>query len=199
MSGRIGSAPDQGEMDTESNMPSEKPVAQRGGVLRSVARTLLWPARRFFDPRIAGLAQAIEVTKDELRALLEADLDASTEAAAVLGQDIDELRNVVGRIEERLMLADGGRVEDMHETTAQLLNYASSHRGFAAQRNLWFNWPVSVTYEPRNVTLGNINERVAEIAYAFRALAGIEPGAEVLTWVRPRVPWLSRLPRSATK
>jgi methyltransferase family protein len=204
----------------EAGSAPEHPTAG-GGLVRAFARALLWPLSRFFDPRISGLAQAIEVTKThlseqsgqtrsevaavaergrqtqhavgELRTLLEADLDAATEAATVLGQGINEVRimaeateTVLGRIEERLtpetfrQLAGDGRVEDLDEAAAGLLNYASSHRGFAAQRNLWFNWPVSITYEPRNVTLGNVNERVAEVAYAFRALSGVEPGAKIL-------------------
>jgi hypothetical protein len=202
----------------------EHPAPGRGFV-RTVTRALLWPLRRFFDPRISGLAQAIEVTNShlsqqvvvqseeirsavaavaerglqtqhaigELRTLLEADLDAATEAATVLGQGINEIRimaeateTALGRIEGRLtpetarQLAGDGRVEDLDEATAEFLNYASSHRGFAAQRNLWFNWPVSITYEPRNVTLGDVNERIAEVAYAFRALSGVEPGAKIL-------------------
>jgi hypothetical protein len=220
--GAQGAEPTRPPTDSGS-APDHSPPGR--GFVRNVARALLWPLRRFFDPRISGLAQAIEVTNShlsqqvvvqseetrsavaavaehglqtghaigELKTLLEADLDAATEAATVLGQGINEVRimaeateTVLGRIEGRLtpetfrQLAGDGRVEDLDEATAQFLNYASSHRGFAAQRNLWFNWPVSITYEPRNVTLGNVNERVAEVAYAFRALSGVEPGAKIL-------------------
>jgi 2-polyprenyl-3-methyl-5-hydroxy-6-metoxy-1,4-benzoquinol methylase len=223
-----GSASDRAEVETQSGTPSDG-LAGRRGLGRSIARTILWPLRRFFDPRIAGLAQAIEVTKNhlsdhvavqsgqireqmqseaaalaergletqhaigEVRALVEADLDAATEAATIVGQGLDELRGLgeateaaLRRIEGRLpsevyrQLADDGRVEELDEAAAGFLNYASSHRGFAAQRHLWFNWPVSISHEPGDVTLANVNERVAEVTYAFRALAGVRPGAKIL-------------------
>ena len=196
------------------------------GLVRTIARAVLWPLRRFFDPRILGLAQAIEVTKGHLseqvvvqseqtraelaaagergflqtqealrdvRTLVEADLDAATEAATVIGQGLTEVRGIaeateaaVGRIEHTLapeafrQLGEDGLVEDLDKTVARILNYASSHRGFAAQRNLWFNSPLSIIHEPGNVTVGNVNERIVEVAYAFRALAGVDPGATVL-------------------
>jgi SAM-dependent methyltransferase len=61
-----------------------------------------------------------------------------------------------------------------------VLNYASGHQGFAAQANLWFNPPLLVGYEPRNVVLRWVNERVVEVPYAFRSLCRVEPGAKVL-------------------
>ena len=190
----------------------------RRGLGRSIARAILWPLRRFVDPRVVGLAQAIEVTKEhlsqqavearaelaavaqhgletqqavhELGRLVEADLDAATEAATVLGQGINEVRALaevseaaLGRIEGVLAvraLADDGEVDELDATTARLLNYASSHRGFAAQRGLWFNWPVSVAHESGDVTPGDVNERIAETAYAFRALSTVEPGGKIL-------------------
>jgi hypothetical protein len=122
--------------------------------------------------------------------LVQADLDAGTETATVLGQSLEEVRrttesNVAAleRVEERMALpelAHDGHLEELGETAARLLNYASSHQGFSAQRNLWFNWPVSITYEPGNVALTNVNERVVEMAYAFRAVSRIEPGARIL-------------------
>jgi 2-polyprenyl-3-methyl-5-hydroxy-6-metoxy-1,4-benzoquinol methylase len=219
-----------------SESPSTRPEAEpppgaseedggRRGIARSVARTILWPLRRFVDPRVAGLARAIEVTKDhlsqqlvvqseatraqvsvtaertqavenlvhEVRRLVEADLDASTEAAGIVGQSLDELRGIaeraaaaLGRIEGRVTpeahqdLIDEGRVDELDETAASFLNFASSHRGFAAQRNIWFNWPVSVAYEPGDVAVENVNERIAEVTYAFRALAGVDRGAKIL-------------------
>jgi 2-polyprenyl-3-methyl-5-hydroxy-6-metoxy-1,4-benzoquinol methylase len=212
--------PEPAQPADEAGSAPEHPGLGRG-FTRAVPRALLWPLRRFFDPRISGLAQAIEVTKGHLsqqlvvqseevaavaerglqtqddirqvRTLVEADLEAATEATTVIGQSLNEVRSIaeateaaLGRIEGRLtpeayrQLADEGRVEELDGATARFLNYASSYRGFAAQRNLWFNWPVSITYEPQNVTLGNVNERIAEVAYAFRALSGVKPGARIL-------------------
>src|SRR5207249_9786836 len=116
------------------------------------------------------------------------------------GQGISELRSVaetteasmrpieaaLGRLEHQLAqesdsrLIETGNVDELDGTTAALVNYATSHRGFAAQRNLWFNSPLSVIHEPGNVALANVNERIVEIPYAFRALASIAQGAKVL-------------------
>ena len=35
-------------------------------------------------------------------------------------------------------------------------------RGFAAQRNLWFNPPVLVQYAPGEAFIAHVNERIAE-------------------------------------
>ena len=36
------------------------------GVLRAFARTLIWPLRRFFDPRFAGLEQVVAAKHQDL-------------------------------------------------------------------------------------------------------------------------------------
>ena len=195
----------------------EAAVARRG-VGRSVARTILWPLRRFVDPRVAGLQQAIDVTKEhlaeqvaiqseatraavaasaaqglqarqalaEVRGLVEADLEAATEAAAIVGEELTAVRAVaeataaaVRRLADDHRLA-GAPVDQLDSSAAHLLNYAASHRGFAAQRNVWFNWPLTLNHTSGDVRVENVNERIAEVAYAFRALAGLRPGAKIL-------------------
>jgi 2-polyprenyl-3-methyl-5-hydroxy-6-metoxy-1,4-benzoquinol methylase len=225
--------------------PTTTPPA--GGKARALARIVLWPLIRFFDPRFRGLAQAIEVMNahlsnqvaaasgrtrdelnttalrtqraiedrlqqlqqidDELKTLVEADIDAAIEATTVIGQGVSELRTIaeatevsvrplqaaldpietaVRRIEGQFTqeanarLLESGKVEELNAGAAALLNYAASHRGFAAQRNLWFNSPLSVVHEAGDVTLGNVNERIVEIPYAFRALSAIVPGSKIL-------------------
>jgi len=193
------------------------PPGARRGVGRSLGRAILWPLRRFVDPRVAGLQKSIDVTRehlsrqaeatraevaastarglesqgvmDEVRALVEADLEAATEAATIIGRGLAEQRTIaeataaaLGRLTPEALeqLADEGRVDELGEAGARFLNYASSHRGFAAQRNVWFNWPLSLNYEARDVKVEDVNERVAEVAYAFRAVAGLPPGAKIL-------------------
>jgi hypothetical protein len=151
--------------------------------------------------------QAIEDKLQEVKTLVEAEIDAATEAATVIGHGVSELRNVaeateasvrpieatlgpieaaLGRLELQLTqeaharLLETGNVEELNGSTAALLNYAASHRGFAAQRNLWFNWPLSVVHAPGKVTVAHVNERIVEVPYAFRALAAVPPGAKVL-------------------
>ncbi len=159
--------------------------------LKRVGRVLLWPLRRFFDPRFQGVAAAMNqvvVSNAESTAVLGrsiADVQATTEelqaAAADLQSVLAETRSHAERASgayfERLST---GSPEDLDASVAQLLNYAESHRGFAAQRRLWFNPPLSLAYEPRGVRLVDVNERLAEVPYVYRELSRLQPGARVL-------------------
>jgi 2-polyprenyl-3-methyl-5-hydroxy-6-metoxy-1,4-benzoquinol methylase len=176
--------------------------------LKRVGLFILWPVRRFFDPRFEGIAAA-----------MQANIHATTEATEMLGRSLDELQARVdarleeqqrqieatrvdveatrveveatrveveatreeaahasGRYFERLV---GGSVREIDQSVAHLLNYAASHRGFAAQRDLWLNPPVSLAYEPGGVRLTNVNERIVEIPHVYRALARVEPGGRI--------------------
>jgi 2-polyprenyl-3-methyl-5-hydroxy-6-metoxy-1,4-benzoquinol methylase len=172
-----------------------------GGV-RTVARKLLWPARRFFDPRFTGVVQQI----DDVKRLIAADTAAANEIATFTGRSLDTvLANVeengraLDAVNERLEQLDAvserleqlnervafdpdapHSVDEIDENTARVLNYASSHEGFAAQANLWFNPSLLVSYAPQRVELHWVNERIVEVPYAFRALSRVQPHARVL-------------------
>jgi SAM-dependent methyltransferase len=166
--------------------------------VKRIGRFVLWPASRFFDPRFQGVSDAMNqviVANSESIALLGrsiAEVEATAEdthcAIGELRVEVAEARVAVAEARELAERASGayferlatGSPEDIDESVAQLLNYAESHRGFAAQRRLWFNPPLSLAYEPREVKLVEINERSAEIPHAYRALARLEPGARVL-------------------
>jgi SAM-dependent methyltransferase len=86
---------------------------------------------------------------------------------------------------------------------ANLLNYANSHRGFAAQSELWLNPPIILAHREGAVELSHVNERIAEIPWAFRALGDVPPGARILDFGPRRTrsrcpwrPWATRSPRS---
>jgi SAM-dependent methyltransferase len=169
------------------------------GSARAVAKKLLWPARRFFDPRFVGIHENL----DDVKRILVADANAANEAATFTGRALD---TILHRVEEqgraletvRARLEDQARslkelegfvgfdpdarhsIDEISEPVATLLNYASSHESFAAQANLWFNPPLLVEYEPHGVALRWVNERVVEVPYAFQALSRMEPGAAVL-------------------
>ncbi len=81
---------------------------------------------------------------------------------------------------ERLDRLASGSVDALDGAAANLLNYASSHRGFAAQAELWLNPPVILAYHERAVELSHVNERIAEIPWAYRALGDVAPGARIL-------------------
>jgi SAM-dependent methyltransferase len=162
------------------------------GIARSVMRTLLWPVRRFFDPRFVGIHEAVQ----DVRRVVVADADAANELATYMGRTLDtiqgrldeqdtKLASLDGRLEEltRFVGFDPGEThstQDLNHRLAGLLNFEAGHEGFAAQSGHWFNPPVLVGYETGKVEVRWVNERVVEVPYVFRALGGIEPGRRVL-------------------
>src|SRR5215211_8565478 len=139
----------------------------KGGV-RAFAKKLAWPARRFFDPRFTAVLQEI----DGIKRIVAADAAAASELATFTGRSLDTLL-AYGEQHARSL-------EEIDDNTARVLNYAASHEGFAAQANLWFNPALLVAYKPKGVELRWVNERIVEVPYAFRALAGLERGTSVL-------------------
>lgn len=190
--------------------------AGRGGGFRALGRSVLWPLRRFFDPRFGGIAAQIsaeahdtrthvgalvadqhhvqlreqEAMLMDLRRIVVADMDAAVEASTVVGEALRDLQELVEQTQDAVRAAGGtdayferllaGDVSDLDADVARLLNYTASHEGFAAQRNLWFNWALSLEYEAHDVRLAHVNERIVEIPYALRATASLEPGCRVL-------------------
>ena len=155
-----------------------------GGV-RTVARKLLWPARRFFDPRFTGVVEQI----DDVKRLIAADAAAANEIATFTGRSFDLVNARLEQLDDRLEQLNQRvafdpdaphSVEEIDDNTARVLNYASSHEGFAAQANLWFNPSLLVSYSPQRVELRWVNERIVEVPYAFRALSRVQPHAKVL-------------------
>ena len=208
-------------MITPSNVESPPRVRSP---LRAVARAVLWPLRRFFDPRFGGVLdrvdfraeqtlERLDVARSEsatasataleasasVEALMRSEIDARTEMTDLLGVSLSNLESrlahevapTVQDVAERLRVIESatptglmrlaeGTVEDIDFGLATLLNYAASHRGFAAQADLWFNHPILVSYRPRQVLLEFVNERIAEMPYVFRALASLQAGASVV-------------------
>ena len=79
---------------------TDKSGSVRGSaaVVRHIGQALTWPVRRFFDPRFANVIAAERQTLElvrELRRLVEADADASNEAAAVLGAELSQVRDLI--------------------------------------------------------------------------------------------------------
>ena len=162
--------------------------------LRAVARAILWPFRRFFDPRFEGLADRIDAKHGDVASRLDTGL---TEIAALRDESRhlrDESRHrhaeniqlaraladLIGEGDRFRRAMRSGLVDDIDEEIARMLNHTVTHRGFAAQRNLWFNPPLSVRYREGDVVLAQVNERIVETPYVFRALSRVEPGATVL-------------------
>jgi len=135
-------------------------------------------------------------SRETLSAIARAQMDAGQEAneliARSLGDLISETDATGARIEALAnLLREAGlptnlqasintSVETLDAGTANLLNYASGHRGFAAQRGFWFNPPISLLYEAGAVRAADANERIVELPYVYRTLGRAQPGASVL-------------------
>ena len=171
--------------DPERVGPAERGSGAR--LLRSIARAMLWPFRRFFDPRFDGLAHRIDVTHEDLSSRLDSGRteiatlrDESRQRHAENIQLARGLADLINEADPLRRAMRSGQVDDIDEDAARMLNHTVTHRGFPAQRNLWFNPPVSVCYREGDVVLGQVNERIVEIPFVLRALAQVEAGATIL-------------------
>ena len=109
---------------------------------------------------------------------------ANAEAITYVGEELRALEAEVRRLGRGPAGAEAdGRAAELGELDpplAELLSREGSHLGYAAQAGLWFDPPVWLSYETGRVEIGGVNERIAELPFAFRALARLEPGAKVL-------------------
>lgn len=74
----------------------------------------------------------------------------------------------------------GGSLEALDDATAALINYANSHRSFAAQAELWLNPSITIERREGGVGIGSVNERIVEVPFALRALGRVPPGSCIL-------------------
>jgi SAM-dependent methyltransferase len=136
------------------------------------------------------MRQELVALREELTAAARADMEATRETNELLARTLGDLlaeatattlafEEVLG-LKRRVASSMPGSVEGLDPRTASLLNYASGHKGFAAQRGLWFNPPISLAYEEGSVRAADTNERIVELPYVYRALAGATPGASIL-------------------
>jgi 2-polyprenyl-3-methyl-5-hydroxy-6-metoxy-1,4-benzoquinol methylase len=151
--------------------------------------------RRFFDPRFTGIHEAV----NDVKRVVIADMDAANEASVLTGRTLDTLvaQNeaalaALARVEPVHQKVDGlyrrflfdpeaaHSLEELDDGVARILNYGSGHGGFASQASLWFNPPVLVGYSSGEVGVRWVNERVAEVPYAFRALSRVPRGGRIL-------------------
>ena len=157
-------------------------------LVKRIAKAILWPLSRFFDPRFEGINQALHVNtlaSIEATTLLGrsiADLQAQTEASiADLRRLLEETHKEASKASrsyfEHLLQ---GSTSDIDVDVASVLEREAGHRGFAAQRGLWFNPPVRVGYAPGDVVLRGVSERIAEIPYVFSAVGRLKAGASIL-------------------
>jgi 2-polyprenyl-3-methyl-5-hydroxy-6-metoxy-1,4-benzoquinol methylase len=160
--------------------------------------------------RITDAHQSVAVQSEQVQAqlgILKGELTAYTAATAESGTFIgvelrrfeellqemrDSAEHQVERLREqiethsragymeRLDHAAHASLERLDEGIANLVNYATGHRGFAAQAGLWFNPPVTAQLGKGEARLAGVNERIAEIPFAMGALARLKPPARIL-------------------
>jgi 2-polyprenyl-3-methyl-5-hydroxy-6-metoxy-1,4-benzoquinol methylase len=179
-------------------------------IVRRVGRGALWPVRRLLDPRFADVNRRLASTQGALAAvagsvneIVGSYAESQLESTSFVGAQLRALEGAVqdlrgdtealrvelaaladahrgGAVRQRFAELTGGRIEDLDLPAADLINYASSHRGFAAQAELWLNPPLVLAHGEGEVRLASVNERIVELAFAASAIAQLQPGARVL-------------------
>ncbi len=171
-------------------------------------RRLLDPRFADVNRRIGDTRQSVQDESSLTRRVLTertGDLEGSvvsfastnTESMTFVGAQLrrfeEDLREVADRLEgvearvdpqiaverrvDELIAREG---DELDPAIARLLNFAQSHEGFAARDQLWINHPVTVRYNAGGAQLGDVNERIVEVPYAFRALGDLPTGARIL-------------------
>ncbi len=140
-----------------------------------------WPARRVLDTRVRwaldeiddrlgsghGARQPVHARLDRIETLAEEALRAAPAHPSKLA-------------DEDLQAPAPLRLDRLHLNLARLIDLASGPDGFAAQAGVWFNPPIALEHRPGAVRVAQVNERIVEQPFAFRALAGLPPGSRVL-------------------
>jgi SAM-dependent methyltransferase len=133
---------------------------------------------RIEDVRESAVAANLEGRIAELRdSIVASNLEGSLVASNLESRIAELQASIPAAIEGS---PHGDAISDLDAASAQFLNHAASHTGFAAQRGLWFNWPLSLAHGPQNVHLASVNERIVEVPYVFRALSRLGEGAKIL-------------------
>jgi SAM-dependent methyltransferase len=170
---------------------------------RSLGRALIWPVRRLLDPRFDDvtrrLTDAHQSVRDEgtatrvavgsltenVKTVVGAYAETQVESMTHLGVELRRLQDEVAAHSEqgyidRLDAVARGQLDDLDGATANLINYAQSHAGFAGQAELWINDPLVIAHGERSVRWAGTNERIVEVPFAFGAIAGLQRPARIL-------------------
>jgi hypothetical protein len=131
---------------------------------------------RQIDEIAAESHRIIETTAD-LRRESRGMQEALAEVAAAARGAQEEASKASGAYLEQLASVDASQLDSR---VAPLLERENTPTGLAARHGLWFNPPVYVGYESTVPVVRGVNERIAENAYAFAAIAGLELGAPIL-------------------
>jgi hypothetical protein len=176
------------------------------GPLKRFARTLAKPLSGPIDGRVGDINRRIgEVNQnvqgtsgrlDDLEHVVGANVATVVESSSYVGVELrrvnDELAALRDHVDEHLArltersyaerLARDAKapLSQLDPTLASAINYANGHVGFAAQAGMWFNPPITVELGEGGARIGQVNERIVELPFAFGMLARLAPGARVL-------------------
>jgi hypothetical protein len=176
--------------------------------LKRFAKRVARPITSPIDGRVADINRRVDATKTtaaqqgailrERIDQLTGTIDAHGELMSYVGTELrrleetfqwrqDQLEELVRSLHEKSLeeyfrerLARTCSLEQLDAPLAQILNYAVSHRGFAAQAELWFNPPITVEFSAGAARLSQVNERIVEVPFAMAGLARIAPPAAIL-------------------
>jgi hypothetical protein len=133
------------------------PAQPPGGVLRRLARAILWPLRRFFDPRFTGVHDAVQ----DVRRLLITDLEAANETTTLTGRTLDQLLAQNEEVLARLGAAQGNSGES-YEPLAS----AYAFRALAAV-------PAGGSVAAVGATSSAVNRALAALGYDLTTESGL--------------------------
>jgi hypothetical protein len=153
-------------------------VSEMGGVLAEEMHGVAPQVDAIVGEYASAHGDALSVIGRELSALRDEARGASDEVRTEL-QRFSEAQ-ISEAYQARIRQLAEAPIEWLDGATAHLLNLLEGHRGFAAQRGLWLNPPVTLKYSEGDVELGSINERIVEHAYTFRAMSRAVPPGPVL-------------------
>ena len=155
-------------------------------LVKKPARRVAEKARGFFDhesadrdARIHEAHQEMRREVHQLRTDIEQGYGSILEASTYLGRT---LREVSARLEEPLLRSarSARTIAELGAREAELINFAESHLGFAAQAGIWLNPAILYEHREGQVRISGVNERILEIPYVLRAVGALEPGARIL-------------------
>jgi SAM-dependent methyltransferase len=117
---------------------------------------------------------------DRMEGRLSHDMHSASatmvESVAYIGRTLRDLQVTI----QPWRALRGAPFQSLDGESAEFLNYAESHLGFAAQAGVWFNPPISLRYAEQSVAISSVSERIVEVPYALRALCTLPEGASVL-------------------
>jgi hypothetical protein len=131
----------------------------------------------------------VENVRESTESSFDAYAQSASESSSYIGVELRRLHDLLAEFGERslqehyemrLAHACDLPLDELEESLARLINWATGHRGFYAQAGLWFNPPVEVALSAGAASLVRVNERIVEVPFAMAALSRVERGARVL-------------------